>query len=50
MSGDWEDLFPLVNVRNLVRDLSDHNPMLLSSGEVAMPLKIRAPLGLSFGP
>uniref|UniRef100_A0A453F4H0 Endonuclease/exonuclease/phosphatase domain-containing protein n=1 Tax=Aegilops tauschii subsp. strangulata TaxID=200361 RepID=A0A453F4H0_AEGTS len=32
MSFDWEDLFPLVTVRKLVRDVSDHNPLLLSSG------------------
>uniref|UniRef100_A0A453NCE8 Endonuclease/exonuclease/phosphatase domain-containing protein n=1 Tax=Aegilops tauschii subsp. strangulata TaxID=200361 RepID=A0A453NCE8_AEGTS len=33
MSEDWESLFPLVSVRKLVRELSDHNPLLLSSGE-----------------
>ena len=32
MSFEWEDLFPLVTVRKLVRDVSDHNPLLLSSG------------------
>lgn len=31
MSFDWENLFPLVTVRKLVRDVSDHNPLLLSS-------------------
>lgn len=31
MSFGWEDLFPLVSVRKLVRDKSDHNPLLLSS-------------------
>uniref|UniRef100_A0A452YE98 Endonuclease/exonuclease/phosphatase domain-containing protein n=1 Tax=Aegilops tauschii subsp. strangulata TaxID=200361 RepID=A0A452YE98_AEGTS len=30
MSYAWEDLFPLVSVRKLVRDKSDHNPLLLS--------------------
>uniref|UniRef100_A0A453DB41 Endonuclease/exonuclease/phosphatase domain-containing protein n=1 Tax=Aegilops tauschii subsp. strangulata TaxID=200361 RepID=A0A453DB41_AEGTS len=30
MSYSWEDLFPLVSVRKLVRDISDHNPLLLS--------------------
>uniref|UniRef100_A0A453I481 Endonuclease/exonuclease/phosphatase domain-containing protein n=1 Tax=Aegilops tauschii subsp. strangulata TaxID=200361 RepID=A0A453I481_AEGTS len=34
MSFDWEDLFPLVSVRKLVRDVSDHNPLLLSSSPV----------------
>ena len=28
MSYDWEDLFPLVTARKLVRDVSDHNPLL----------------------
>ena len=27
----WEDLFPLVTARKLVTDMSDHNPLLLSS-------------------
>ena len=31
MSNGWEDLFPLVIVRKLVRDLSDHNSLLLST-------------------
>uniref|UniRef100_A0A452ZUH0 Endonuclease/exonuclease/phosphatase domain-containing protein n=1 Tax=Aegilops tauschii subsp. strangulata TaxID=200361 RepID=A0A452ZUH0_AEGTS len=31
MSFDWEDIFPLVSVRKLVRDVSDHNPLLLST-------------------
>ena len=31
MSTDWKDLFPLVTVRKLVRDLSDHNSILLST-------------------
>lgn len=33
MSETWEDLFPLVSVRKLVREIADHNPLLLSSGE-----------------
>uniref|UniRef100_A0A453IJU1 Endonuclease/exonuclease/phosphatase domain-containing protein n=1 Tax=Aegilops tauschii subsp. strangulata TaxID=200361 RepID=A0A453IJU1_AEGTS len=33
MSGSWEDAFPMVSVRKLVREISDHNPLLLSSGE-----------------
>jgi hypothetical protein len=34
MSPDWEDLFPLVSVRKLVRELSDHNALLLDSGSL----------------
>jgi hypothetical protein len=34
MSPDWEDLFPLVSVRKLVRNLSDHNALLLDSGSL----------------
>jgi endonuclease/exonuclease/phosphatase family metal-dependent hydrolase len=29
MSPNWEDLFPLVHVRKQVRDISDHNALLL---------------------
>ena len=32
MSPDWEDLFPIVSVRKLVRDISDHNALLLDTG------------------
>jgi endonuclease/exonuclease/phosphatase family metal-dependent hydrolase len=34
MSTDWEDKYPLVTVRALERieDLSDHAPLLLSTG------------------
>ena len=31
MSEEWEDLFPLVTVRKLVRDVFDHNPLLLAT-------------------
>ena len=31
MSNDWEDLFPQVNVKKIVGDVSDHNALLLSS-------------------
>jgi hypothetical protein len=34
MSPDWEDLFSLVTVRKLVRELSDHNALLLDSGNM----------------
>ena len=29
MSNDWEDMFPLVNMKKLVREVSDHNALLL---------------------
>lgn len=32
MSFSWEDMYPLVSVRKLVREVSDHNPLLLSTG------------------
>ena len=31
ISYEWEDLFLLVTVRRLVRDVSDHNPLLMST-------------------
>lgn len=34
MSFSWEDLYPLVSVRKLVREVSDHNPLLLSTGRM----------------
>jgi hypothetical protein len=33
MSPEWENLFPLVHVRKLVRDISDHNALLINTGE-----------------
>ena len=33
MSEEWEDLFPLVSIRKLVREISDNNPLLLTTGE-----------------
>lgn len=29
MNSEWEDIFPLVTARKLVRDISDNNPLLL---------------------
>lgn len=29
---DWEDIFPQAMVRKLVREISDHNPLIISSG------------------
>jgi hypothetical protein len=33
MSSSWEDIFPLTIVHKLVRDLSDHNPLILDTME-----------------
>jgi hypothetical protein len=38
MSADWEDLFPLVIVRKLVREFSNQNALLLDSGTSAPSL------------
>jgi hypothetical protein len=38
MSPDWEDLFPLVTIRKLVREVSDHNALLLDTGSHVIPL------------
>lgn len=37
MSSSWEDLFPLVFVSKFVRDLSDHNPLILDCGILVKP-------------
>jgi hypothetical protein len=40
MSPDWETLFPLAFVKRLVRDQSDHNPLVLDTGDgVVLPKK-----------
>lgn len=42
MSNSWEEMFPMVSVRKLARDLSDHNPFLLCTGdEKKEPTKAR---------
>jgi hypothetical protein len=33
MSRGWEDIFPLVQIRKLVSDMSDHNPLLIMRGD-----------------
>jgi hypothetical protein len=33
MSLDWELLFPLVSVKKLVRNQSEHSPFLLDTGD-----------------
>ena len=35
MSPDWEDMFPLVFVQKVVKDQSDHNLLIVDSGEVS---------------
>jgi exonuclease III len=39
MSPEWEMLFPLVSVRKLVKDGSDHCPLLLDTGDNVIPRK-----------
>jgi hypothetical protein len=38
MSKGWDDIFPSVMVRKLPRELSDHNPLILTT-ENKTPLK-----------
>jgi hypothetical protein len=33
MNDAWESLFPLTTVHNLVREISDHNPLILDTME-----------------
>lgn len=33
VSKDWEDIFPHAMVRKLPREISDHNPLILSCGQ-----------------
>ena len=39
MSPMWENLFPLVSLRKIVRDQSDHNLLLLDSGDLPVDNK-----------
>ena len=32
ISKSWEDIFPLAVVRKLPREISDHNPLIISTG------------------
>lgn len=34
VSPSWEEKFPLVHVEALTRELSDHTPLLISSGDI----------------
>ena len=38
ISKDWEDLFPTVSVSKLPREISDHNPLILSTS-VNQPMR-----------
>jgi hypothetical protein len=42
MSPEWELLFPLVSVKRLVRDQSDHNPLVIDTGDTILPVKKRS--------
>jgi hypothetical protein len=42
MSPDWELLFSLFSVKRLVRDQSDHSPLLLDTGDMITPVKKRS--------
>jgi exonuclease III len=33
MNNDWENMFPLVTVHKISRDVSDHNPIILDTLE-----------------
>ena len=35
MSGSWENIFPLVKVKKLPRNISDHNPLVVDSGNLS---------------
>jgi hypothetical protein len=39
VSTEWEQNFPLATVEALNRDISDHTPLLLSTGEKVSPKK-----------
>ena len=41
MSSDWEDLFPLVFVQKIVKEQSDHNLLIVQSGETPISKKKR---------
>jgi exonuclease III len=34
MSSSWEDLFPLVTIHKLVREISDHSPLILDTLDI----------------
>lgn len=34
MSSSREDVFPLLHLKKLVKDISDHNPLMINSGHL----------------
>lgn len=41
VSKAWEDIFSNAMVKKLPRDVSDHNPLIISSGPIKMPKKLQ---------
>jgi hypothetical protein len=48
VSAEWEQIFPLVTVKALNRDISDHTPLLLSTGD-GVKLKKPPPFKFELG-
>jgi hypothetical protein len=48
VSTEWEQNYPLATVEALNREISDHTPLLLSTGEKAIP-KRQAPFKFDLG-
>lgn len=48
ISKEWEDLFRLVWVKKLPREISDHDPLILSSGVIDKSKKIEFRFELSW--
>jgi hypothetical protein len=47
MSGSWEKIFPLVKVKKLPRNISDHNPLVVDSENLIK--KTQSPLVFEIG-
>lgn len=41
MTREWEIIFPAVNVHKIPREISDHNPLILSTSNFTPPVKQR---------
>ena len=41
VTSGWEDLYPQVMVRKLPREVSDHNPLIISCGIMKKPSNIQ---------
>ena len=48
VSNGWADLYPQVLVRKLPREVSDHNPLIISSGISKKPFQIQFRFELSW--